>query len=342
MPAIAAPLATWHLRLPFQQAPYDFVLAPAQLLAAGAIVAVTFVNCLGVRVGGAIQVLLTALKIAAIVVVIALGFALGGHGADPGAAVATALPISPVAGFFGALVAVLWAYDGWNSLALVGSEVIEPRKNVPRAMIGGFALVATLYLLTNAVCYYVLPFAAVASSEVPVADVVRAVSGAGASAWLTLAMMLSALGSLNSDILTGARVPYAMARDGVYFRVAAGISERFRTPTGALVLQGAFGTMLALSGTFEDLYSLFLFAQWIFYGLATASVFVLRRKEPGLVRPYRTWGYPVVPALFVLGSIALTLNIWWSRPVRSSLGLLLILAGLPFYRRWRVGAAGAR
>jgi APA family basic amino acid/polyamine antiporter len=152
-------------------------------------------------------------------------------------------------------------------------------------------------------------------------------------------MVVSAFTTLNSSVLTGARVPYAMARDGLFFRVADGIHPRFRTPSGAIAFQAVLACIMVLTGQFEDLFSLFIFAQWIFYALSVASVYGSRRKEPDLPRPYRAWGYPVVPGIFVGGAFALTVNLFFQRPVRSSIGLLLILAGLPFYWRWNRGAS---
>jgi APA family basic amino acid/polyamine antiporter len=153
-------------------------------------------------------------------------------------------------------------------------------------------------------------------------------------------MIICALGTLNSSILSGARVDYAMARDGLFFSLARGIHPRFRTPARALVFQGCLASVLALTGTFEDLFSLFIFAQWIFYALATASVIRLRQKEPALPRPYRAWGYPVLPLLFVAGAAGVTLSLLLQRPLRSLAGLIVILAGLPFYQRWKKVPAG--
>jgi APA family basic amino acid/polyamine antiporter len=186
----------------------------------------------------------------------------------------------------------------------------------------------------TAASFYVMPFADVAASPHIASDVIEKVTGHGSASWLTLAMIVCALGTLNSSILSGARVDYAMARDRLFFRSLATVHPKYRVPMNALIFQGCLASALALTGTFEDLYSLFIFAGWIFYGLATASVFWLRYKEPNLPRPYRTWGYPVVPALFVIGALALTVNIWLDRPWRCTIGLVLILLGLVFYRRW--------
>lgn len=342
VPAVATPIFTWHIALPFGSKPYDFVFTWAQPLAVVAIAAVTFLNCLGVRLGGQVQVALTIIKIASVLAVVALGFALGHGGATSFHPLLPAAGMLTLGGFLTALVGALWAYDGWSNVNLVGSEVMNPQKNIPRALVGGVSLVGALYVLMTLACFYVLPFSAVAASTHVASDVVASVTGRGAASWLTAAMIICALGTLNSSILSGARVDYAMARDGLFFRSLAEVDERYRVPIRALIFQGCLAGVLALSGTFEELYSLFIFAGWIFYGLATASVFFLRRKEPDLARPYRTWGYPVVPALFVLGALALTVNLWIDRPWRCTLGLVLILFGLLFYGRWSGNPAGAR
>jgi APA family basic amino acid/polyamine antiporter len=236
--------------------------------------------------------------------------------------------------FLAALAAALWAYDGWEDLNLVGSEVENPQRNFPRALVGGVSVVALVYLLFSAACLKVLPFESVASSAHVASDVVERVVGHGAAAWVTLAMVISALGSMNSSVLSGARVPYAMARDGIFFKVADGIHPKYLTPGRALIFQCVLSSLMALTGTFEELTNLFIFAGWIFYGLAVVALFRLRKTEPDMPRPYRCWGYPWVPGLFVLGALALTTNIWLQRPGRSSIGLLLMVAGLPFYRYW--------
>jgi APA family basic amino acid/polyamine antiporter len=337
MPSVAAPIFIWQFRLPFQHQPYSFVFTWAQPLAVVAIAAVTFINYLGVRLGGQVQVALTIIKIAAVVAVIVVGFALAGtvNTSAPVAALGAAPGAGTIAGLLTALVAALWAYDGWSNVNLVGSEVIDPQRNIPRALVGGVALVAVLYILTCVACFHALPFSAAMASPHIASDVVARLAGQHAATWLTVAMVLCALGTLNSSILSGARVDYAMARDGLFFRALASINPRFHTPSIALVFQGVAASLLALTGTFEDLYSLFIFAQWIFYGLATAAVIWLRYREPQLNRPYRTWGYPVVPALFVLGALALTVNLFLARPLRCFIGLLLILGGLFFYGYWR-------
>jgi APA family basic amino acid/polyamine antiporter len=345
LPVVAAPLFTVHISIPGLSGwlrPYDFVFTWAQPLAVLWLVAMTWVNYLGVRLGGAVQIFLTAIKIISIVIVIGVAFF------SPASAARAPDPFWPAVGdggamilraFLAALAAALWAYDGWEDLNLVGSEVQDPQRNFPRALVGGVSLVAVVYLLFSAACLKVLPFENVGASPHIASDVVEHVAGRGAAAWITVAMVISALGSMNSSVLSGARVPYAMARDGIFFKIADGIHPKYRTPARALIFECALASLMALSGTFEELTNLFIFAGWIFYGFAVVALFRMRKTEPDLPRPYRCWGYPWVPGLFVAGALALTINIWLQRPGRSSIGLLLILAGLPFYRRWnRVGS----
>src|ERR1700747_297397 len=341
LPGVAVPLFTVHIAIPGLTGwikPYDFVFTLAQPLAVVWILLMTGINYLGVRLGGAVQVFLTAIKITSVAIVIGVAFfspAGPPHAPDPFWPAASQSLASVLGAFLAALAAALWAYDGWEDLNLVGSEVQDPQRNFPRALVGGGSLVAIIYLLFSAACLKVLPFSTVAASQHIASDVVAHVAGRGAAAWITLAMVISAIGSMNSSILSGARVPYAMARDRIFFRIADGIHPKFRTPGRALIFQGTLASLMALTGTFEELTNLFISAGWIFYGLAVVALFRLRRTEPDMPRPYRCWGYPWVPGSFVAGALALTINILFQRPGRSSIGLLLIAAGLPFYRQWR-------
>jgi basic amino acid/polyamine antiporter, APA family len=337
-PEIALPLFTWKIAIPGLTGwirPYDFVFTWAQPLAVCCLLFMTAINYLGVRLGGGVQVFLTIIKVVSVILVIGVALVLPSGTVHPGD------PTWPAAinggvftAFLAALAAALWAYDGWEDLNLVGSEIENPQKNFPRALVGGVSFVAILYLLFNAACLKVFPFQSLANSAHVASDVVQNVLGRGAAMWVTIAMIISALGSMNSSILSGARVPYAMARDHIFFRIAGGIHPKYRTPARALIFQGVLASLMALTGTFEELSNLFIFAGWIFYGLAVLALFRLRKTEPEMPRPYRCWGYPWVPGIFVLSALALTFNIWLQRPGRSTLGLLLILAGLPFYRWW--------
>jgi APA family basic amino acid/polyamine antiporter len=334
-PSVMRPLATFHYSLPWSHAPHVFVFTLAMPLAALAIVVVTFINYLGVKLGGQVQVVLTVIKVAVILAVILAGFSFTGHPLALGAASASIEGQATVGGFFVALVAALWAYDGWDNVTLVGSEVANPSKNIPRALVGGVAVVALLYILMSAACFYVLPFGVAATSRHIASDVIARVAGAHLARWLTIAMVICALGTLNSSILTGARVDYAMARDRRFFRIAGGIHPRFRTPGNALIFQACLACVLALTGTFIELASLYIFVQFIFYGLATAAVIQLRRKEPNLNRPFKCWGYPAVQIAFILGALAISTSVLIERPLRAGMGLVAIVIGLFFYRHWQ-------
>jgi len=260
------------------------------------------------------------------------------------AAIATVVPSlgwGTVGAVLTALVPAMWAYNGFNDLGDVGEEIQHPGKNIPRAIILGLLTVGGLYLLANLVYFHALPFATLAQSQHIASDVVQTFAGSRGARWLTVAMAVSALGALHVVVLTGARIPYAMARDGLFFQFAKRIHPSFRTPSGSLIFLGSLAALLALSGTYEELYSLFVFAVWIFFSLTAIALVRLRKKEPNLSRPYRAWGYPWTPLIFLAAAIALTMNLWMIRPLRSSLGLLVILGGVPFYFRWRNPPASA-
>ena len=328
-PVVATPLFTSHIGR------YELVFTAAQPLAALVVVAVTAINCLSVRMSGAIQVLLTSLKMGTIMLIVVAGVLFGKQATVQAAAPVIHLGWGTIGALLTALVPAMWAYNGFNDLGDLGEEILRPQKNIPRAIILGLLTVGALYLLANVVYFRTLPFAQLAQSRHVASDVVQSLAGSRGAAWLTVAMALSALGALHVVVLTGARIPYAMARDGVFFRFATRIHPAFRTPSGALIFLGSIAALLALSGTYEELYSLFVFAVWIFFALTAIALLRLRKKEPNLSRPYRAWGYPWTPLLFLASAVALTVNLWMIRPMRSSLGLVVILGGIPFFYRWR-------
>ncbi|MBM3776411.1 MAG: amino acid permease, partial [Acidobacteria bacterium] len=239
-----------------------------------------------------------------------------------------------IGGFFAALVAALWAYDGWNNLTMVAGEVKEPRRNLPLSLIWGTLGVIVIYLLANAAYFYVLPAATVAASDRVAADMMRRILHSPGAAAVSVAAMISIFAALNGSILSGSRVPFAMARSGYFFRPLGGVNEKYRTPGMAILALSGWSAVLVLSGRYEQLFTYVIFASWILYAMTTASVLVLRRKRPDLPRPYRTLGYPFVPVLFVLAAACLVLSTLIDSPRESLLGLGLILAGLPFYRVW--------
>ena len=328
-PVVATPLFTWHV------AGYVFNFTLAQPLAALVVVAVTAINYLSVRFAGSVQVLLTSLKMGTILVIVFGGIFFARHAVAQPAPPVIPVGLGAIGAVLTALVPAMWAYNGFNDLGDLGEEIVHPEKNIPRAIILGLLTVGGLYLLANVAYFHVLSFSELAQSQHVASDVVQSFAGSRGAVWLTVAMAVSALGALHVVVLTGARIPYAMARDGVFFRFAERIHPSFRTPGGSLVFLGSIGALLALTGTYEELYSLFVFAVWIFFALTAIALLRLRWKEAALSRPYRIWGYPATPLIFLIAAVALTVNLWIGRPVRSSLGLAAILAGVPFYYYWR-------
>jgi basic amino acid/polyamine antiporter, APA family len=329
LPVVSTPLFTTHV------GSYEFTFTTAQPLAALVVLIVTAINYFSVQMSGAIQVLLTSLKMGTILVIVVGGVLFGAKHAVHSVQPTTHFGLGTIGALLTALVPAMWAYNGFNDLGDLGEEIVHPQRNLPRAIILGLLTVGGLYLMANVVYFHVLPFASVAASQHIASDVVQSFAGSRGATWLTVAMALSALGALHVVVLTGARIPYAMARDGVFFRFAERLHLSFRTPSGALIFLGVIAALLALSGTFEELYSLFVFAVWIFFALMAIALLRLRLKEPNLVRPYRAWGCPWTPLVFLAAAVALTVNLWMARPVRSSLGLVVILAGIPLFYRWR-------
>jgi amino acid transporter len=307
-----------------------------QFCAMAVILILGVVNVFGVRVGGGLQIAVTILK-----VVLILGVVVIGMTAEVGTVsnYSTSIPAAGGwTGFFAALVAALWAYDGWNNVSMIASEVQNPQRNLPRALIGGVMLVIAIYLLTNLAYFYVLPAVDVSRSDRVAADMMRRVMGEPGAAAVSLAAMISIFAALNGSILSGSRVPYALAKDGLFFRPCAKVHPAYSTPSNSILLLSIWSSVLVLTGRYEELYTLVIFPSWILYAMATASVIVLRRTRPDLPRPYKTIGYPVVPVLFVLVAGALILSTLFKSPRESVLGLGIIAAGIPFYLRWRRNA----
>lgn len=316
-----------------------------QLVALTALAVVTAINCAAVRVSGQVASVLTLLKIGLVLGVgIGAFFLAQGSWSHYGLSNQGGLceGVSETAryglgGFGAAMLGALWGYDGWNNLTLVAGEVRSPQRNIPLALIGGMITVAALYIFVNLAYFYVLTpteVASVAKTSSVATEVARNFLGPAAVSLIAAALLCSTFGTLHSSILTGARVPYAMSRDGLFFQNLARLSPRTHVPIGALVVQAIWAGLLALSGSYDTLTDYVIFASWIFYGLATASVFLFRRRFPDAERPYRTWGYPVIPILFLLVTAWLLINTLITTPLQALAGLALILLGLPVYWYW--------
>ncbi len=325
-PGLEAPWRTVHVGQAV------FTLTLAQPLAAATVLSLMALNCLSVNVGGRIQLVLSSLKVAAVVLIILAGVLLAKPAAADTLSHGLTLPHGgPFAATLAAIVPVMWAYNGFQFLGNLGAEIRQPAKNIPRALISGMLIVSVLYILVNVIYFHVLTFGQVAQSKDVASDVVQSLLGPGGATWLTMAMGISALATLHAVIMEGARVPYAMARSGLFFQWVGSVQPRFRSPIGALILQGTLGTLIALTGTFEQLFSLYVFVAWSFMALGAFTVIRLRRTDPDLPRPYRAWGYPWTPLAFIAPTVAFTAKLWMEQPVRSSLGVLVILLGIPFY-----------
>ena len=313
-----------------------FSLSAGHLMGIGLISALTLVNLLGVGLGKAVQNILTVIKIGTILVFVFLAFSIGKI--QPMDITATAEDLSfgqAVTGFFVALVAVSWAFDGWNNVNFVAGEIINPQRNLTLALIVGTLIITLLYVVLNVVYLMSMPVSEIAGVY-RVAEVsATALLGDRAAAFISAAVLISVVGALNANVLTGPRVYYAMAKDGLFFSSAARIHPRFKTPGFALLIQAIWACVLMLSGNLEQIVTYAIFIAIVFWIVAAASLFTLRKKFPDLPRPYRAWGYPVVPILFILASVGILLNTLLEKPVESLSGLGLIVIGLPAYYFWK-------
>lgn len=349
--------------LPLGSSSFDVTLI--QVVALMVIVIFTTLNCASVTIGGQIATVLTGVKIA-LIVFVGIGafiWVTGDFGhfslANVGGAcegVADAVHVGApgytfLGGFGAAMLGALWGYDGWNNLTFVGGEVKDPNRNIPLAIIGSTALIIVLYVLVHVGYFYVLDPTTVASvstsSSVAKTVVsmffggdVASIAVGAAVAFFTVGLMLSSLGTLHTSLLAGARVPYAMAKDGTMFRAFGRVSIN-HVPVNSVILMGVLASILALTGSFDTLTDYVVFGSWIFYALVTSSIFIYRRRYPELVRPYRAWGYPVIPVVFLLVAGWLLINTMMTAPKQSFIGIGLIILGLPVYYYLTSKAPGA-
>ncbi|HUI42451.1 MAG TPA: amino acid permease [Terriglobia bacterium] len=315
----------------------DFKLTGLQLGSALLILLISGLNVLGVRRSGTVQTVFTVAKLSVLGTVIVLGLVLG-HGSfghflvlARGAGAVTAAS----SGFLLATVSALWAFDGWNNLSMVAAEVENPQRNMPRALIVGSLIVLAVYLLANLVYFYVLtPDEALATSTIAI-TAARHFLGAGGATFVAVGVLISIFAALNGSILSGSRIPYAQARDGLFPAALARVNPRFHTPAVAIAAQAVLASIFALTGAYETLYTKAIYSEWIFYALVTAGLLILRRRRPELRRPYRTWGYPAVPLLFVAIAALLLGDTLRERPADALWCLGLVASGIPAYGIWR-------
>jgi APA family basic amino acid/polyamine antiporter len=317
----------------------SFALSRAQLVAVAVIAALTWVNMRGVREGALVQNVFTVLKVGAIAVLVAVGFGSGKGsfthfspllGTELGA---KGLQMGLLAAMGVAMSKALFAYDAWNTVTFTAEEVRDPQRNLPRALVAGTIVTTLAYAGACAVYLYVLPLDRMAGVEENrvASDVAGTLLGPKGITLVSVAILVSTFGCLNGLILGGARVLFAMARDGVFFRIAGRVDPVTHTPRGALVLQGLWSAVLALSGSYDRLLTYVTFASLGFNALTVVGLFVLRRKRPSAPRPYRTWGYPVTPAIYLAGALFFLLYIFLGDPRDACAGLGLVALGFPAY-----------
>jgi APA family basic amino acid/polyamine antiporter len=312
-----------------------------QLVALAAIVVTTLINCAAVRVSGGVATVLTGMKL---VLLLGIGFGAffysGGDWGHLGMAntggtcEGVAITTGGMAGFGAAMLGALWAYDGWNNITFLAGEVKNPGRNLPLALIGGGLVVMALYLLVNINYFHVLSpteVASVPASSSVAAEVVKRLLGAAAVTLMAAAMMTSSFGALHASLLATARIPYALAKDGLIIKSLAHVSPRTHVPVRALIVQMFWACVVALSGSYDTITDYAIFALTLFYILVAGSIFIFRKRMPDAERPYRTWGYPYVPILFMSVSVWLIFQTIRNTPRQSAIGLVLILLGLPVY-----------
>jgi APA family basic amino acid/polyamine antiporter len=311
-------------------------LSAGKLVGVGAILVLSFMNLIGTKFGKGIQNVLTVIKIGALLAIVLLGFSIGrGQPVDFSFNPAGISITAVISGFAIALIAVAWAFDGWNNINFVAGEIRNPQKNIPRALIWGTVITTVIYALVNYIYLYALPIDKMAG-EVRIAEKATTVLfGGTTAAVISAAVVISTFGSLNGSILAGPRVYYAMARDGLFFKRVAAIHPKYGTPAFSIVVQAVWSVILTLTGTFVQLLTYVMFVAIIFWITATFSVFTLRRKFPDMPRPYKTWGYPVVPALFIVASMGILINTLIEKPVEALAGLGITAVGIPVYYYWK-------
>jgi len=306
-----------------------------QLLGAGYIIVVGAVNYMGIHRGAILQNASTAFKVGALALLVIVGFALGTPASWPEGGMLAQRASVGLSPFLLAMVAILWAYDGWADLAFVGGEVKDPQRTLPRALLIGTGTVVVLYLAANLVYLYLLPIQTIKGAALVAADVARLVIGPAGVIIVSAAIAVSTFGTLNGSMMTAPRIFFAAAEDGLIPNAIARVDPRTHAPTAAVLLMTVMGMVFILVRTFQDLADQFIIGIWPFYALAVAGVFVLRRKRPDLERPYRTWGFPVVPLLFLAGALLLLGNYLVSKTLAFAIDIGIILTGIPAYAAWQ-------
>ena len=304
-----------------------------KVIAIGVIVVISAINYLGVKQGSTVQTLFTLGKVVAIVFIVILGFVFGSKVPEHVVTKGIASNEISISHFFLALVAGLFAFGGWHMVTYNSEETINPRRTIPHALMLGTVIVTVCYIAMNAVYMHILPLKVIASSKRIAADAANAVLGYGGGSFMSALVIFSTFGALTGIILCGPRVYYSMARDGLLFRWIGEIHSRYRTPHRAIIIQAVWSSILVATGTYKKLFTRVIYTEWLFFGLMTIGLFLLRRRS-GITRRFNTWGYPVIPTIFILSSVAIVANQMISDPLESLFGLAIVLVGLPVYFIW--------
>ena len=328
----AGSIATMAAAVGFYMAPF-FGLSPHQqkLVQVLCIGFFTAVNCLGLGMGKRVQNTLTIAKVGGLVLMVALLYSRGSGALLKTDLLAHPTQHAPWISFGLAMVAVLWAYDGWHMISFTAGEIREPARTLPRSLLIGTLLTMAVYLLANLAYYAVLKPQSIRGTDRVAADAVHQAFGSGASTLISVLIVVSILGAINGVIMGAPRVNLAMARDGLFFRSFARVSRRSHAPVVATLAQGAWAILFTLIGSFEQLFTSYVFTSWIFYGLAVGAVIILRRRRPEMPRPYLCPLYPITPIFFLVATAGIILNALIANPRQAILGLGLILLGLPIY-----------
>ncbi len=321
--------------------PFGYSVSSQQLVAILVIALLTAVNCKGLREGATVQNIFTVAKVGGLLALVVMGFILPGNPEAIRSNFGTLFPDSinlAMLSILGAsLVGSLFSSDAWNNVTFTGSEVVNPKRNLPLSLLLGTGIVSLIYIATNVVYLRILPLSVIASAPEDRVGTLAAQSlmGPWGLTFVNLAILVSTFGCTNGLILAGARVYYAMAKDGLFFRRVADISPRTHTPIFSLCIQAVWAALLALSGTYSDLLDYVIFAALLFYVLTVSGLFVLRRKRPDLDRPYKAVGYPFLPGLYVLLAALVMVDLLWVKPKFTWPGLIIVLTGVPVYFFWR-------
>ncbi|MFT3749270.1 MAG: amino acid permease [Agriterribacter sp.] len=319
---------------------YPFANFNEKLVAIVLILLLTYLNCTGLKTGAGFSTFLLLLMLGGILLIVFFGLS------SPAANIASAFSLQtptehPVtmSAIFTAMLAAFWGYEGWNSVGFLGGEIKNPHRNIPLSIVLGLILVIVIYFLANLAYLSLMPITSLEQvhaqgSSIAAVEAVKVFWGNGGQLFMSVLIVISTLGCTHATILSSARTYYAMAAEGLFFK-RTGILNKAHVPAGALWYQGLWGCVLILSGTFDQITDMLIFAAFIYYGATTIGVFILRKKMPDAPRPYKTWGYPVIPAIFILFCMILIFNTIVERPREAGIGLALILAGIPFYLKFR-------